>query len=163
MTFRLPETIASSQDLASVTAEIKSYATWYMHESIKLRVAKKKNATLKNEPVLSKGAADLIREAAKGGLDRQSLDQLNRNLETATKTATTITFTLAAPVTSSVKEQLVAWCRKNIGDTVLITFQHNSTILGGAVLRYKSRVFDWSFRRAITDNASKFPEVLRRV
>lgn len=163
MTFRLPDTIASSQDLTAVTAEIKEYATWYMHESIKLRVAKKKNATLKNEPVLSKGAADLLREASKGGLDRQSLDQLTRNLENATKNATTLTFTLAAPVTSSVKETLVAWCRKNIGDTILITFQHNSTILGGAVIRYKSRVFDWSFRRAITDNATKFPEVLRRV
>lgn len=162
MTFRLPETIASSQDLNAVITEVKAYATWYMHESIKARVSKKSSG-LKNEPELSKGAADVLRDAAKAGLSRQTLDTLIRDLETAAKTATTLTFTLAAPVTAQVKEKLVGWCRTNIGETVLVTFQHNSTILGGAVLRYKSRVFDWSFRRAITDKASVFPEVLRRV
>ena len=163
MTFRLPETIASSQDLRSVTAEIKDYSRWYMHESIKQRVAKKSGSTLKNEPLLSKGASDLLRDISSDDLSRKDFDSLLRNLESATQSATTLTFTLAAPVTSSVKEKLVAWCRHNVDETVLVSFQHNSTILGGAVLRYKSRVFDWSFRRAITDNASHFPEVLRRV
>lgn len=160
----LPDSIASSQDLAAVLGEIRQYTQWYVHESIKQRVGVGARASKSQEPVLSEAAADLIRETAKQGpLSRMSLERLTKTLEGFSKTSPVVTITLAAPVTKDVKQRLVDWCRHNIAENVLVTFQHNATILGGMVFRYKSRVFDWSFRRAILDNRVSFAEVLRSV
>lgn len=163
MIVTLPDTIASPQDLTSVIAELKQYTQWFVHESIRQRVTKRKSRS-STEPVLSEAAEELIRSASNHGmLNRQALDQLVKSLETTSKKATVVTFTLAAPITQPVKIQLVSWCRKNIGKEILVTFQHNSSILGGVVMRYKSRVFDWSFKQQIFANAKQFPEVMRRV
>lgn len=164
MSFRLPDTIASSQDVITLIAEIRDYSKWYMHESIKQRVSGRGSRRASDEPVLSPAAGELLRELAKDKpLSRQAFEQLIKTLEDYSRHAPTVLFTLAAPVTTALKKTLVGWCRTNIGDSVLVTFQHNSTILGGMVVRYKSRVFDWSFRRQILASAQNFPEVLRRV
>ncbi len=161
--FKLPDTVASAQDLTALILEIKSYTKWYLHEMIKLRVSHKKNGA-KDEPELSPAASELLREFSKQNpMTRQSLESLIKTLEDYSKHAPVVLFTLAAPVTAGVKKTLVGWCRNNIADNVLVSFQHNSTILGGMVMRYKSRVFDWSFRREILANAHTFPEVLKRV
>lgn len=163
MTVSLPDTIASPQDLTSVIGELKLYTQWFVHESIRQRVTKRKTRS-STEPVLSEPATTLIQSVSSHGmLNRQALDQLVKSLEATAQKATTVTFTLAAPVTQPVKLQLVGWCRKNLGQEILVTFQHNSSILGGVVMRYKSRVFDWSFKQQLFANAAKFPEVLRRV
>ena len=162
MGLKLPESIASAQDISAVIVEIRQYGQWYLHEAIKQRVSGKKSA--KESPTLSKAANEILKSVDdKKGLSRQSLDQIIKTLEDYAKKAPTVQVTLAAPVTSSVKETIVSWCRDNIAENVLVTFQHNSTILGGLVVRFKSRVFDWSFRRQLLDKASAFPEVLRRV
>jgi F0F1-type ATP synthase delta subunit len=70
---------------------------------------------------------------------------------------------LAAPPSNGIKKTLVAWCRKNIATDILVNFDFNSTLLGGMVVRYGSHVFDWSFRRKILEEHSKFPGVLRNV
>lgn len=163
MSVNVPDSIASPQDLTSLITELRHYTQWFVHESIKQRVSNKTSRS-SNEPVLSSAAEEMIRSVASHGmLNRQTLEKLMKDLEDISRRATTVTFTLAAPVTQSVKLKLVGWCRKNIGEDVLVTFQHNSTILGGVVMRYKSRVFDWSFKQQILANAAAFPEVLKRV
>lgn len=163
MDFKLPDTVASSQDIISLILEIKAYTTWYLHEMIKLRVSHKKNKA-KDEPQLSPAANELLRNFShQYPLTRQSLEGLIKTLEDYSKHAPVVLFTLAAPATSGVRKALVRWCRQHIAGNVLVTFQHNSTILGGMVMRYRSRVFDWSFRRQILANVATFPEVLRRV
>jgi hypothetical protein len=162
MKLKLPDTIASEQDIAVLAAEIKSYAKWYAHEAIKRRVSG--TSSSKNEPDLSPAAREVLRALDQAsGLGRQSFEQLIKMLESYAKSSPTVLITLAAPATAPVKTKLIGWCRQNIADNVLVSFKYNSTILGGLVVRYKSRVFDWSFRRQILESAHNFPEVLRRV
>ena len=163
MTSILPDTIASAQELSQLIDEVKEYARWYMHESIKRRVSNKRSNG-SNEPALSAAASEVIRSLNKSGeLRRQDFEQLTKQLENFLAHASVVQFTLAAPVTGDVKQKLVGWCRKNLTDDTLVTFHHNSTLLGGMVMQYKSRVFDWSFRRQILDNARAFPKELQNV
>ena len=92
-----------------------------------------------------------------------NFDDLILELEAAKKTAPLITITLAAPATKDVKQALVSSCRSHIADDALVTFKFNSSLCGGMVLQHGSRVFDWSFRRQILANRTKFTEVLRSV
>lgn len=161
MKLTLPDSVASSQDVTALELEVRDYARWFTHESIKQRTNAKHTS---EEPALSDACKELLRvNTGKKGLDRAVLDDLTKELERYIRTAPTITLTLAAPATSAIKATLVKWCRANVTPDVLVNFQFNATILGGMVVRYGSHVFDWSFRRQILANRDKFPEVLRHV
>lgn len=161
MKFKLPSTVSSMQDLNSLILEVHDYARWLAHEEIKQRVSGSRSS---HAPLTSPATEEVLaRWVAAHPLSRSSLDILIKTLENHKATAPTLTLTLAAPPTGGMKATLVSWCRDTIAPDVLVTFSFNGTILGGMVIRYGSRVFDWSFRRQILDNRSKFPEVLRRV
>lgn len=161
MKLRLPNGVASSQDLNGLIQEVHDYSKWFAHESIKKRV----NAKYSSEPpVMTKDAMELLREwKTKQQLSTTSLDELANELQSYCKSAPNISITLASTPPNTLKAQLVSWCRDNISPDVLVSFQFNATILGGLVLRQGSRIYDWSFRRQILAAHDKFPEVLRSV
>ncbi len=161
MSFALPDAVASSQDLMALLLDVKRYAEWFRHESIKKQVSV---ASAKEALQLSPIAVEVIRDWGKqSALTNESLDELIKNLEAYQKQAPVMTITLAAPASRGLKTTLVGWCRKNIAPTVLVTFDFNATILGGMVVRSGSHMYDWSVRRAILENRNKLPEVLKRV
>lgn len=162
MTSSLPASIVSNQDLTMVIREIQDYVTWATHQTIKRRAGSK--APVGNAPELTAAATDLISAWGKSrGATADSYRQLVENLERIAKTAPSINITLAAPAPQTVKEHLVAWCRSNISQNVLVTFGFNHTLLGGMVVRAGSHIYDWSLRRKLIDNGGAFTEVLRRV
>lgn len=161
MKFKLPETVSSAQDLLALELELRDYAKWFAHNAIKERVHAKHGTP---PPALSPAGLDLVRQySEKRLLTQQHLNELVKTLEDFRRTAPTLTITLAAPPTGDIKKTLVAWCRDNLTPNVLITFQFNATILGGMVVHSGSRIFDWSFRRRLLTERSRFPEILRRV
>ena len=161
MKYKLPVDISSPQDLASLITEIQQYARWFSHESIKKQVGAARSS---EAPLISKVALETIRSLqSKDALTRSDLDALISFLTETKQKSPSVTLTLAAPPTKAVKQELVSWCRENIAPDILVTFQFNSTILGGMVVRTRSHVYDWSFRRHILEERYKFPGVLRRV
>lgn len=155
MKLKLPDTVASQQDLGALEREIRDFAKWFAHEAIKKRANVKSTS---EPPALSPGAKELVRDAG-----QQELDSIIETLKKYSQEAPSITITLAAPPPNSLKTTLIAWCRKNIAPDVLVNFRFSATLLGGMVVHSGSRVFDWSFRRQLLANREKFPEVLRRV
>ena len=160
MKIKLPSTIASSQDLASLINEIHEYSKWFAHESIKKKIEVKNT---QSAPVLSTAASTLLRLILTPKSTQKDIDDLIKILEQYRRKSSTIAITLAAPANNSVKEKLVDWCRENIADDILVNFYFNSTLLGGMIVRYGSRIFDWSFRRQILANRNRFPEILTHV
>jgi hypothetical protein len=152
---KLPETVASSQDLGALEREVRDYAKWFAHEAIKKRANVKH---VSESPTLTPGAKELVRNA-----DQAELDAIIETLKSYGQTAPSITITLAAPAPASLKATLISWCRENIAPNILVNFRFNAALLGGMVIHSGSRVFDWSFRRQLLENREHFPEVLRRV
>ena len=161
MKLLLPNSISSAQDIAGIILEIKTYSRWFSHQAILQRTASKHTT---EAPQLSQAATDLLRAwGAQQALTQTRLDELSEALQKFIKSAQVVTITLAAPPTGDVKQTLVAWCRTNISPQILVSFQFNQTLLGGMVVRYGSRIYDWSFRRQILAARGTFSEVLRRV
>lgn len=161
MALSLPDTLTSREEVIGVVREVHQFAAWVQQVGI----AKKAGASLDlPEPQLSAITRALLIDYKKQhGLASKDLDVLTSELERLHKTATTLTVTLAAPATSEVKAELIRWVRTNLGQNILITFQFNSTILGGLIVRCGSHVYDWSFRSRILNERHKFAEVLSRV
>lgn len=161
MKINLPDSIASTQDLASLIVEFHEYSKWYSHNTILKRTGSKHTT---DAPLLTSPASELLRVwTVKNPLSNQGLDDLISSLEEYSTRASVITITLAAPATRDIKSLLVGWCRKNISENILVTFKFNATLLGGMVVQRGSHIFDWSLRRDILAEKHKFPEVLRRV
>lgn len=161
MKLRVPDSVSSPQDLAALLLEMREYARWFGHESIKRRAGA---SHISHPPLISPAAQELVDGLeSKKSLDQKGLDTLIATLEDYKKASPSLTITLAAPPTNGLKTTLVAWCRANIAPNVLVTFRFNSALLGGMIVHFGSRVFDWSFRRQLLGARETFPEVLRRV
>lgn len=161
MKLKIPNSIASPQDINDIIIELHDFSKWYGHESIKSNLHAGKKS---DPPVMSPSASALLQEwQVKNNLNQSSIDELVNNLKDCLKNSPSITITLAAPPTVNIKSNLVQWCRNNISTDILVNFQFNRVILGGMVVRYGSRIFDWSFRKQILAARNKFPEVLRHV
>ena len=158
----LPSSIVSQQDLTMVIREIQDYTAWATHETIKQKAKSTRPMAL--APQLSTGATELVSAWGRAkGATAESYRQLIELLERIARTAPSLTITLAGPAPQSVKEHLVAWCRENLSENVLVTFAFNRTLLGGMVVRAGSHIFDWSLHRKLMDNGRAFTEVLQNV
>lgn len=161
MKLKLPDSIASIQDLHSLIDEIKEYLKWVSHEETKKQFGAKK---ISEQPQLSSSTSQLLRVyGTTKSLTSNSVQGLIKELDDFAKNSTSINIILATPAPASVKAKLVSWCRKNIASDVLVNFQFNSSILGGMVVRFGSRIFDWSFRRKIITNRSNILKALDNV
>jgi hypothetical protein len=161
MKIQLPDGICSPQDLRAVILEIRDYARWSSHAAVKKQVSGKAAG---DKPETTPEAAAIVKAWTDNKpLTQAGLDELIAELEDFEAEAPYLTITLAAAPSGGFKKELAAWCRQNIEPNVLVSFKFNSTLLGGLVVRYGSRIYDWSFRRQLLTNRAKFPEVLRRV
>jgi len=157
MKISLPSNLATIQDLSSLIIELHNYSRWVDHQNIKSKFKANSN---KDTFELSEPSKLLVREL---GTDKTKIQDLLRRLEDLKSTSNIMTITLPTAPTELTRELLIDWCRKNIAGDILFSFQFNSNLLGGMVLRYKSRIFDWSFRRRILEKRYDFPEVIKNV
>lgn len=141
--------------------ELQKYVQWVGQNDIKQKVA---SQPMDGQPTLSAGASELINQWQGGqAATGDSLSKLIKALEQFAAKASFVSITLAAPASASLRQSIVSWFRQNVRSDLLVDFNFNATMLGGMVVRYGSHVFDWSFKRQILANRSKFPEVLRNV
>ena len=163
MKFEPPATLYSPQQLAVVRDEISRYVNWLGHEQVRLTVGEVPNK-LEGAPPLSLLTTQTM--AAWQG-DRpasaQTLTELMTELAGWLDKAPRVSLTLAAPPGDGMKQRLVQWLRQEIHPRALVTFQFNSTLLGGLVVRIGSRIFDLSLRQQILSHRTEFAERLRRV
>ena len=161
MKLQLQPSLSSRQDLSAVAMEIKKYSQWLSSSAIKQKVAGWPPAS---QPDISDDALQLINSWLAGQPASQAnLDELTKALSDLLVKAKFVNVTLAAAPSSQQKQAIVAWFRQNVRPDILVDFNFNSTMLGGMMVRYGSRVFDGSFKRQIMANRLKFPEVLRSV
>ena len=162
MRFKVPPEVYSRQDIQSVVLELRGYALWLTHDEVKARLDAKHVPS--SPPELSPAAVATLREwCGKKKVDTQALADLINTLTSLAQRTPSLTITLAAPAPDQLKRSITSWCRENIASDTLVNFQFNSNILGGMVVRFGSRIFDWSFRRRILNERQRFPEVLRHV
>lgn len=162
MRLRLPDSICTEQDVQTLVLEVRSYAKWFSQHAIKKRLKIRGGAG--DKPDLSPAAQELLHDwDVQKPISTSSLDELISALDGFKDTAPRMTITLAAPPPPGLKKKLTGWCRKNVAPDVLVNFQFNSELLGGMVVRYGSRIFDWSFRRQLLEARESFPEHLHSV
>lgn len=162
MSFSIPPSLSSPQDVASLQAELRVYADWLSHQTIKQRVSG--TPATATPPATSEATAAILRDwAAQTPASAASLEALQTAIAAAVAAAPRLTITLAAPAPAPLRASLTAWCREHIAADALVSFRFNATLLGGMVIVAGSRIFDWSWRRQILEHKADIAGILRRV
>lgn len=154
---KLPDTITTPHELANTMLEIEAYAQWQESQQVAAKAGTSQPAT---EPELSEASRQVVRD---GQTAKLSIRDIYEQLSRYRKQAPTITITLAGPAPDRLRQSLIVWVRKNLDESLLINFRYNRTILGGMIVQYKSRLYDWSYRRTLRDKQSLLGEILNRV
>lgn len=162
MSIQLPDSVWSPEDVAELIADMQRYEQWLSSYDVKRRV--NPELPMSGQPNVSAVTVACLQVLHDHNtLNQAGVEELITELQAVQNQAPRIAFTFAAPASNGLKKQIVAWCRKHVAPNTLVSFQFNATILGGMVVRYGSHIFDWSFKRGILANRSKFAEILRNV
>ena len=162
MSSPLPEGIWSPEDLSELLADLHRYAEWLSTYQVKQRVAGQ-TVSMAPPPLSVRAITCLQQLQEKQELTQAGVEALVDELQKFQSRALVINFTLAGPPSNGLKKRLILWCRQSIAPEILVSFQFNSTILGGMIVRYGSHIYDWSFRRQILAKRGSFAEILRNV
>ncbi|OGM28143.1 hypothetical protein A2801_03080 [Candidatus Woesebacteria bacterium RIFCSPHIGHO2_01_FULL_41_10] len=60
-------------------------------------------------------------------------------------------LTVAVEPTEDMLIRIIDWVRKNVSDNVILSFDHSSTIVGGAIVSFRGKYRDISLRNVISD------------
>lgn len=160
MKLRLPNNIHSIQDINQLLLELHEYMAWYGQSSVRKQV----EVEMAEPPTISALTQELLADwHGKKSMSAKTIEKLVFALEDLKNDAPRVSITLAAPAGRKLKIQLVRWCRSNLDEHALVEFGFDKSLLGGMVVRYKSHIYDWSFRRKIVENRYDFIKALRDV
>lgn len=157
MTFSLPPSIASRQDVIRLRTEVESYVAWVGQYQ---NAAKRKVTYQAEQPGLSEAARLLIRAWI---ADKHTLSELTQSLNALAANSPSITLTLAQAPSPSVQADIVAWARRELDPNMLVELRWNARLLGGMVVRTDNAVYDWSHRKALVAARPKLIERLMHV
>lgn len=157
MTFVLPTSIGSRQDVMRLRTEIERYSAWVGQ----FQNAKRRDISYQAEqPQLSEPARLLLRDWL---ADKRSLAELINTLNAYATKAPSITITLASPPSPSTQADLVTWARQQLDPNMLVELRWNSLLMGGMIVRTDNAVYDWSYRKLLFDARPKLIERLMHV
>lgn len=162
MSFNLPESLYSVDQLSLCSDELRQYAEVLRQAQNQKKVG---SAQVKIVlPDLSAASYDLIEALPKSRrLDVEVIDGVCDILDNWLVAAPVVNITLPAPATRSLKTELVSWFRNNVGQQIVLSFHVNPDIAGGMVVRTTNQVHDFSFRKQLLASPEKIVTVIERV
>jgi len=79
-----------------------------------------------------------------------SLEQFLDDLQKTIENLPVLTLTLAFEPTGETAIKITNWTSNNLGDKVIIDFDFDKRIVGGAIISYQGQYRDFSLKKAIT-------------
>lgn len=156
MSLHVPVDIHTPSQLSTAVAQLQTYRNELRDLTIRAKVQKQKRAEL---PELSETLTGILHSNNIAADSDSQLESLQRDLNTALKTAPVVHITLAATAGRTLKRQLTVWFRTQIHPLCLLTFATRGDIGGGIILQAGSHLYDYSFKDRLLANKSRLTEV----
>lgn len=140
ITFRLPESIASSTDLSRVYRELQSVEDFFHQSSLRTP------GSQSSLPKTTKNLENLFETNGVSVLEKASRQNMLDVLGKLNDKAPVIHISFATEPTASFMEKVVGWSRKNINSYLLINVGLQPNVIVGCNVRTTNKVFDMSLR-----------------
>lgn len=153
---KLPLSIDTPQSLETVRYDVEQLRAWLSDSTIKRRAGAKLNPEPPRAPQTEEVLADWLKGHAPTIVKLSELLAEMRELNPVTAHITLVTMP-----GESTRQQIVTWLRTNCRADVLVGFSADRTIGGGIIIRTPNRIFDYSFRKRLSEGRVKIPEIIR--
>ena len=117
--------------------------------------------TFKNKVPLK--YSPLINSYIKSNLGKEGIEGSLQSLEDYLKSLKEINITLAFEPSKGVIDKIYDWVVKNVGEDVIVNMSIQNNILGGAVISFNGRYFDYSLEGKLEKAFSKKREDIKRL
>lgn len=158
----LPITIYSPQAINTIIDEVDNYTAFVRERMITKRAGLK---PLKARTIAL--SEELTSFLQLNFTDKDpNLDELmatNNWLKGLLQTNYLVTVTSAAVLQTPERKWLVEWFRNNTHPLVLINFNVNPSLIGGLVVRTRSKIFDMSFVSKLTHAKQSLVKIIAHV
>jgi len=115
------------------------------------------------EPHVSALLLGVLRTSGISERDQAALESLQVELQTVRSSAPVAHFLLSALPNRNFKRELVAWCRQNLHENLLVTFATRGDLGGGFVLRVGSKQYDFTYRAQLLNDKKRLVEIFDNV
>jgi len=105
----------------------------------------------------------VLRSSGVSERDLGALESLQTELQAVRTSAPVAHFLLSALPNRSFKRELVAWCRQNLHQSLLMTFATRGDLGGGFVLRVGSKQYDFTYRAQLLSDKARLVEIFDNV
>lgn len=156
MELKLPNSIASRQDLTRVHRELREFNDFAMQS-----IMRHDNPV--QYPAISDNLRGLAIENQIDIRDEHLCNKLLNDLEQLKIKAPSIHISFPTDPSAEVLQKLVAWFRQEIDKNIVIQVGLQPTIAAGIVLRTENHQFDFSLRRHLYKNRAKLKEAFSSV
>jgi len=156
---QLPVDLYSVDQLSAVILELREYSSQLRDAAVR----EKSGHTAKEPPHVSALLLGVLHGAGIRQGNRAELETLVKELETLRAKANVAHVTLAALPNRTFKRQLTVWFRAEVDPAMFLTFAMRSDIGGGVIVQAGSRLYDFSFRRALLANKQRIAELFGNV
>lgn len=153
MDLRLPNLIASRQDITKVNRELRIFL-----DMVTQSVLRHDNPI--QYPAISAYLRALATDNQIDLRDEKACQELLNKLEILKLKSPTVRISFPAEPDQVVLQKLVAWFRKEIDPKIVIQVGLQPTIAAGIVLRTPNHQFDFSLRQRLYKETDKLKEAL---
>lgn len=91
----------------------------------------------------------------------ERLEEIKKFFQEITKRSPSVHIMLAFLPTAGERAQITRWFRDNIAADILLSFSQNSNLIGGMLIRGRTRIFDLSLRTVLLANKNRVGELLK--
>lgn len=156
MELKLPNSIASRQDVTRVHRELRQFTDLTMQS-----IMRHDNPI--QYPAISANLRALAIENQVDLRDEQSCNDLLDNLEQTKTKSPSVHISFPTDPSQEVMQRLIAWFRQEIDPSIVIQVGLQPTIAAGIVLRTENHQFDFSLRQHLYKNRDKLKEAFTSV
>jgi len=156
----LPDNISSPDQLLDFVDNLTAYQSYIRRLNVANKVKVGHPAKIEAPAMPVELISFLDTQFGDEGATIERLEKIKDFFLELRKDSPTVHIMMAFLPTTSERIMMTHWFRENIAPNILLNFSQNSDVIGGLIVRTKTKIFDLSFRTILLSNQKKLMELI---
>lgn len=157
---KLPDTISSPDQIMAFIEDLADYQAYIRKLNVAAKVKVDSPSGLESPSMPIELVEFLKSQFGNEEVAIARLEEIKTFFKEVKASCPSIHIMMAYLPTVSERAEIVHWFRNNIAENILINFTQNSDVIGGLLIRTRTKIFDMSFRTVLLANKARLAELI---
>lgn len=158
--FKLPDTITSADQIMAFVENLSDYQSYIRKLNVAARVKVDKPANLESPSMPIELVNFLKAQFGDEEVTITRLEEIKTFFKDVKANSPSVHIMMAFAPTMSERAEMAHWFRANIDPNILLSFTQNSDVIGGLLVRTRTKIFDMSFRTVLLAGRARLAELI---